>query len=297
MTSLVGTASGAFPSRLAQAARRPRRLALVLLMLAGLACGPEPGEGLGDDHVDPSNWIQIRRDVEAATTLLLQAPGYRVSQVQFVDGMVAKSAWIDYRANGDFVSVERSTVLARGGHGQEVEYVAIAKVHGIPYLASSDTPDWSVVDPPRDSRPPLVLNLEELAAHGTAVLSPDWVDEASWYSLSSGRGSRELADGVADKWSLDAPFDGGSVFQEWAIDSGNHLVAYTVEFHDGATPQAYTQGVSSAAPVRTDRGFAPSKIDTQYTRLIEPAPIPVPTVGSTFNPAELSIPSGLPLFD
>ncbi len=219
---------------------------------------------------------QLDAAVRPAVNALADAPGLVATQEAFFDGQLGESVWVDYRSNGDFISVLAAD-LAAVGKGR-IGKSAVAYVDGTFYLASIsadgiDVPWHQLEEEPALPEPPIPLGV--LLPEG---LYPSNTEEPGAVQVEATR--QNMSDG-GTRWTLTQLLSDGTFTQHWGIHPDGHLRTYSVETDQLGDPSLFPSGLPSG------------RID--FTPLVRPDPIAPPEVGTTLNPTEYDIPEDLAL--
>lgn len=247
-------------------------VALVGVTVWYLAPGAPAGEPVGSP--EPASLDEFAAAIRRAVEPLHEAPALERLTLSFRGDDLSLGSWADHRANGDYISVERTYPAAGGGDriATRVEILVGDSWYAASRRSEDDAATWSVWDvdaaptqSPRRSRP-----LSEMA-------DGSFVDQIRRLGVRADVTRQDISGG-GSLWTLHT-----STTQTFTIHPDGYLSSFTAEFPPTDPPP----GVSTMPPGE------PSLSRGVFTPRSDPAPITPPEPGTPLDLGDYDIPDEL----
>ena len=216
---------------------------------------------------EPNPAAAISEAVAAAAQALLEQPSVQAIHLEYdEEDVLTKTAWIDWRASGDFLLVAAS----------QMEIGAVAQVaESLQTAARSDlrSEPWAGEEPPLPTADIGLLLAFDLAGLARGTIADEVADVPS----AAIEVANEVGDDGATRWTMRLPFGEATAIREWTIDGDGVLRSYSLS-SDSAGPLF---GAFAVAEFR-------------FNPVLDAEPITLPQVGTELEVAAI-LPPDVPL--
>ena len=257
-------------------------LVLVAVLVGqGVEIGPSPSDSAQPKRSD-ATVEELRAAVESGIAALRDTPGVEGRTTASVLGELSNATWFTWRPSGDQAVVLRTDVdvaqtawwlepeAGPPARGRNVSTTMFVFVGDDAFMTNADA--W-LASGRADAPPSVTL--------ATGLL--DGVIDVGEVMLGVTDGEVTVMrqpDGVAT-WSLSGPYADGTATTEWVIAADGTLRSWSHELSD------VTPSLDEAPFITSQR--------TEFTPLVDPAPIEPPNTESPPDPASLGVPADFPL--
>lgn len=245
---------------------------VVLLLVTGCTAN-----GLGEERIgDPEAvaWDELDSAVTKAVETLMDSPGIEVVEERVHEDVNPSAQWIDYRADGTHARVEigeqPDSVFGAGG----VRPLAMVVLGHAVYTAAGENATWVIDEMAR----PRGLQVLPTVVPLDSMPHPGFFDndrEVDDFDITR----QSTVDGGTVWSATPPPSNEPTASQIWSTHPDGHLRAYSIAFEN-----------------LEDLGLPfPARLDTTYTALQNPSPLPVPEPGSELDYDIFDLPPDFPI--